>query len=210
MGLGLLGRPRRQNRRAQWLLRGAEIVAGVQLVVAQLEEFVGVVVLPPGHVEGGAVGEVAALGVVFQGDVGYGAPAVVAGHVDAVEQEVGLDAEELAAGEPLGGEGLLGRLGRLGQMGRLGQVGGVGELGRHGLGGEGAEGHLLALVLAEDEHDARRAQLGEIIPQQTAPEGAALGGLQLGFQGGDVALRQVAVALRQVAVDLRQVAVGLR
>ena len=88
-----------------------QVVAGLYLVVPHLEVLVLLVVLPPGEVDGGSEGEVPTLGVVLHGDVGDGAPAVVAGHVGQVVEEVGLHGEELAAGclrAGRGGDGVAG------------------------------------------------------------------------------------------------------
>ena len=83
---------------------GADVVAGLQLVVADLEELVLVVVLPPGSVEAGSEGEVPVEWEELQGDIGYGAPAVVARHVGEVEEQVALDGQHLAARLALGKE----------------------------------------------------------------------------------------------------------
>ena len=77
-----------------------QVVACLHLVVAHLKVFVGPVVLPPRAVERCTVGEVAVLGIVLHSHVGQRTVAVVAGHPHAVEQQVGLHRQQLAALKP--------------------------------------------------------------------------------------------------------------
>ena len=164
-----------------------------------------VIVLPPGEVHRCAVGEVSLEGIVLESYIGDGAPAVVAaGHVDAVEEQVGLDGEELAAGHTLLPCYLL-----------LRQVGGpclVGLVHYHGchfglrchlrchigclhLGclcfrcfhfGHDDFGLFEGVGCMEEEDDAGSTQTGEVLAEEAEPELSLVGGAQGGLQLGDV------------------------
>ena len=75
----------------------AQIVAGVNLVVAQLEVLVLAVVFPPGTVETGSVGEMTTKRIELYRHVGDGAETVVSRHVSQIEEQIGLYAHQLAA-----------------------------------------------------------------------------------------------------------------
>ena len=84
-------------RLAQSYVATAQIIAGVQLVVAQLEILVGIVVFPPGTVETGAIGEMSVKRIIFYCHIRDGTKAVVARHISQIEEQIGLDAEQLPA-----------------------------------------------------------------------------------------------------------------
>ena len=143
----------------------------------------------------------AALGIVLYGNVGYGTPAVVAGHVEGVEEQVGLHGEQLATGkngvERLGGEDGGNRFYRL--YGLNGRYGFNGLGGLNGLdGGYGLDGYCghgeglcrLGSILAEHDDEARGAQLWEVGVEQPLPEPAALLGHELLLQTGQVAVEE--------------------
>jgi len=186
------------------LMGSLEIVSCLQLVVAQLEELVVVVVLPPRHVERGAKGEVTTLGIVFNGHIGDGAPAVVAGHIGKVEQQVGLDGEQLATGQLAlqqdgGGRELQGR-GRDGsELGKDGPL----SVGHPHVAGNAAGLDFLELHLPEVEHEAGRAQIGEVVSEQSLPQAAAPDGLELLLEAVEV------LVLVSVAQVLHQPVVGI-
>ena len=169
-------------RRAAVNVTGAPVVAGLKLVVADLEVLVLVVVLPPGTVEGETVGEVTAQRVVLDGDVRDGTPAVIARDVGEVKQEVRFHREELAA-RNLDDEG----------------HGGLGNQG-HGLGSR--DGVLYGRNLfhhggcgfLEEQHHAGGTQLGEVLLEQALPEGTTLDALQRALQECVFVAGQVAVA----------------
>ena len=77
------------------------VVAGFHLIVAELEILMGIVILPPRHVERCAKGEVSLQGVVLNGNIGNGSPAVVAGDIGTIKQQVGLDSQQFFALENL-------------------------------------------------------------------------------------------------------------
>ena len=74
-----------------------QVIAGVQLVVAQLEILMLAVVLPPGTLETGSVGEMSVQRIILDAHVGDGAEAVVARHIGKVVEQIGLDAQQFPA-----------------------------------------------------------------------------------------------------------------
>ena len=74
-----------------------QVIAGVQLVVAQLEILMLAVVLPPGTLETGSVGEMSVQRIILDAHVGDGAEAVVARHIGEVVEQIGLDAQQFPA-----------------------------------------------------------------------------------------------------------------
>ena len=71
----------------------SQIIAGVELIIAQLEILVIIVMLPPRTVKTGSVREVTVKRLILNSHIGDGAEAVVARHVSEVEEQIGLNAQ---------------------------------------------------------------------------------------------------------------------
>lgn len=72
----------------------SQIIASVELIIAQLEILVIIVMLPPRTVETGSVREVTVKRIILlYCHIGDGAEAVVTRHVGEVEEQVGLNAQ---------------------------------------------------------------------------------------------------------------------
>ena len=154
------------------------------------------------------------LGVILHRHVGNGTPAIVAtGHVDTVEQQVGLDRQELAARDP---HRLLNSV-RLHYHHRLHDNDRLIHHQRLRIDNDGlqlrdggfrlSDDRLRHLrhIAAEHQHDAGRAQTGEVLAQQAAPQLTATGCLQLALQLSRLATGLVAVNERLHVVVVRVV-----
>ena len=165
-----------------------QIVAALHLVVAELEVFVGPIVLIPRHVERRAPGEVALLRIILDGHIGDGCPAVVARDIGAIQQQVGLDGQQLTALE------------------HLFTIDGVLRLYEDGSGLRLFcrlcdlwlwldDGFGLGLfVLAEEQHDAGGTQLREVFAVESLPQLSLAGFHELLLQLLYLVGRQIFVA----------------
>ena len=145
-------------------------------------------------------------GIILEGDVGDGTPAVVAWHIDAVEEQIGLDGQQLTtliAFHPR--FGLL----RYGNDDRR-----VHHL-RHFLHHDGLRG---GLALADDDH-AGCTQRGEVGDEDTVPDASAVEAPQRFLQLGillpghilvEEALHAVIVGIASLKHALAKVLVVLR
>ena len=71
----------------------SQIIAGVELIIAQLEILVIIVMLPPRTIETRSVREVTVKRIILYRHVRNGAEAVITGHVSEVEEQIGLHAQ---------------------------------------------------------------------------------------------------------------------
>ena len=147
----------------------------------------GIVVLPPRTVERGTKGEVSVPGVVLYSHIGYGAPTVIARHIDTVEQQVGLYRQELTTQQGVGSE-------RRGGDGWF-YWGYRGDSRQSGYGVYRDDRlFLYGFYLLQVDDETGSTQLGEVLLQQSCPQLSAIRLLQLILQKVILLMWQVQVA----------------